>query len=171
MPEYRRAETAAPFGSMRVQPAGAPETGNGWLIDPEGLYGQLIELRDKYGNPAVIVTENGAAFEDRPNTGAHVTDDKRIAFLHAHLAAAHRALREGSNLRGYFVWSLLDNYEWLAGFKARFGLVYVDVQSGERTPKQSFEWYRRVIRSGAITTASAGNSRTPGPPHRSAAAG
>jgi beta-glucosidase len=147
-PEVRRAAPQARFGTEGVQRDGLPQTGNGWTIEPDGLYDQLIELRDHYGNPTVYVTENGAAFDDHVDRRRQVDDASRIAFLRAHLAAAHRALGDGANLRGYFVWSISDNYEWWVGFGARFGLVYVDVATGARVPKRSFDWYRQVIQSG-----------------------
>ena len=148
--DMRRAAPEARFGTESVKREGLPATGNGWTIEPDGLYDQLIELRDAYGNPAVYVTENGAAFTDRVNREHHVEDDDRVAFLRAHLASAHRALGDGANLRGYFVWSISDNYEWWVGFGARFGLVYVNVTTGERVPKRSFDWYREVIRTGSV---------------------
>jgi beta-glucosidase len=142
-PQYRRAAPERPFGTAGAAHPG-PRTGNGWLIAPRGLYEQLTELRERYRNPPVWVTENGAAYPDRRDDAA------RIAYLHAHLLSARRALADGARLRGYFVWSLLDNYEWLVGFGSRFGLVYVDTATGARTPKQSFFWYRGVIRSGSV---------------------
>lgn len=142
-PEYRRAAPQAPFGTAGAAPRG-PRTGNGWLIAPRGLYEQLLEFRDNYGNPPVWITENGAAFADR------IRDHGRIAYLRGHLRAAQRALAQGADLRGYFIWSLLDNYEWLVGFQSRFGLVYIDAATGARTPKESFAWYCRVIRSGLV---------------------
>ena len=149
-PEYRRAAPDAPFGTAGTAPEGRPTTDAGWLIEPAGLYQQLIELRDRYGNPTVYITENGAAFTDRPDASGRIDDRKRIAFLRDHIAAAHRALSEGTKLAGYFVWSILDNFEWRHGFDLRFGLVRVDVETERRVPKSSFDWYGQVARTGVV---------------------
>ena len=98
----------------------------GWPVTPEGLDEELASLRDRYGDLELYVTENGACFDDRLDADGRVHDDDRIAFLRDHLAAAHRALADGVNLRGYFVWSLLDNFEWAEGYSRRFGVVRVD---------------------------------------------
>jgi beta-glucosidase len=149
-PELRRSAPGARFGTESVKRDGVPETGNGWTIEPDGLYDQLIELRDAYGNPRTYVTENGAAFADSVDSKRRIDDEARIAFLRAHLTSAHRAHDDGANLCGYFIWSIADNYEWWVGFGARFGLVYVNAETGERLPKRSFDWYREVIASGAV---------------------
>jgi beta-glucosidase len=103
-------------------------------------------LRDYYANPKIYITENGAAFDDRPDNLSRIDDIRRIAFLRDHLMAAHRALSEGVNLAGYFVWSLIDNFEWRSGFKVRYGLVYLDPCSGWRVRKSSFDWYSKIAR-------------------------
>ena len=97
----------------------------------------LIRLRDEYGNPEVYVTENGACYDDAVGADGIVHDDDRIAYLREHLAAARAALAAGVKLRGYFVWSLLDNFEWAEGYSRRFGIVRVDF-ANLRTPKASF---------------------------------
>jgi beta-glucosidase len=145
-PEYRRSLPGAPFGTEGIVPIGVPLTDSGAVIDPDGLYQQLIELRDHYGNPKIYITENGAAFDDRPDSISRIDDLRRIAFLRDHLVAAHRALSQGVNLAGYFVWSLIDNFEWRSGFKVRYGLVYLDPCSGRRARKSSFDWYGKIAR-------------------------
>ncbi len=97
-----------------------------------------------------MVTENGAAYQDQVGLDGEVADPERIAYLHGHLLAAHQALAAGVDLRGYFVWSLLDNFEWALGYAQRFGLVHVDYETQARTPKQSAHWYRQVIAAGGV---------------------
>ena len=149
-PEYRYAAPGAYFGIDNMRPADVPKTDVGLLIDPAGLYDQLIHLRDRYGNTPIYITENGAAYHDNPDQEARIHDVKRIAFLREHLVAAHRAIVDGVNLQGYFVWSLCDDWEWRFGFTWRFGLVYLDIQSGQRTPKSSFDWYTQIVRNGVV---------------------
>ena len=119
-------------------------------MEPGGLYQQLVELREHYGNPPIYITENGAAFRDLPDASLRVRDSKRIVFLRDHLITAHRAISDGVNLRGYFVWTFLDSFEWRLGFSARFGLVFVDVANGKRAPKSSFDWYAEVVHSNRV---------------------
>jgi beta-glucosidase len=128
-------------------PAGAARTAMNWEVYPEALYRQLMELKERYGNPPVYVTENGAAFADRRSPDGRVRDPRRIGFLASYLGAVRRALDEGVDVRGYFVWSLLDNFEWAEGYGKRFGLVYVDYETQERIPKASFDWYRETVRN------------------------
>jgi beta-glucosidase len=126
-------------------PAGTQFTAMNWPIDAEGLTQELIGLRDKYGDLELYVTENGACYEDARAADGVVHDDDRIAYLRAHVAAMSRALAAGVNLRGYFVWSLLDNFEWAEGYTRRFGLVHVDFESLRRTPKASYRWLAEFI--------------------------
>ena len=121
-------------------------TAMGWPVQPDGLYDILQELKQLYGNPPVIVTENGAAYDDRLASDGTVADAARIAFLRDHVAEVMRARTDGCNVKGYMVWSLLDNFEWAAGYTRRFGLLYVDYPSQRRIPKQSFAWYRNIVR-------------------------
>jgi beta-glucosidase len=147
-PMYIAAAPNSLFGAwFGALPARMPTTHMGWPIVPEALTVQLRELRDRYGNPEVYVTENGASFTDTVETDGAVRDPLRIAYLEAHLRAARQALREGCALRGYFVWSLLDNFEWAEGFSRRFGLVHVDFKTLKRTPKASFGWLAALIRA------------------------
>ena len=116
----------------------------GWEVYPDGLYELLVRLRDDYELPPLYVTENGAAYADRRETGT-VHDPRRISYVDRHLAAIRRAIDDGVPVRGYFLWSLLDNFEWALGYSRRFGIVYVDYETLERVPKASFHWYRDVI--------------------------
>ncbi|CNG37119.1 beta-glucosidase B [Mycobacterium tuberculosis] len=125
--------------------AGPPHTAMGWPIVPEGLSDLLIRLSRDYPGVPLVVTENGAAFEDVPGPDGRVRDDARIRYLDAHLRAAHAALTAGADLRGYLVWSFLDNFEWAEGYGKRFGIVYVDYADQRRLPKDSAQWFRDVI--------------------------
>ena len=124
-----------------------PVTGFGWPVVPDGLRELLVSLRDEYGAalPPVFVTESGCAYDDEPDATGAVHDPERIAYLDAHLAAVARAVAEGVDVRGYFTWSLIDNFEWAEGYTKRFGLVHVDFATQRRTPKDSFAWYRDRI--------------------------
>jgi beta-glucosidase len=158
---YRRhTVTAHPGGSVRVKdapgsigawtivPPEAPVTAMGWAIEPAGLTELLVRLHEDYAPARVFVTENGAAFDDAPDAAGAVADSDRVAFLGDHLLAAHAAIEAGVPLEGFFAWSLLDNFEWSLGYSKRFGLVYVDYTTQERTPKESARWYRDVVRRG-----------------------
>jgi len=131
------------FGAV---PAGTRFTAFGWPIDPSGLTDALHRLRERYGNPEIHVTENGACYDDPVAPDGTVHDDDRVAYLRDHLTAARRALAEGVNLRGYFVWSLLDNFEWAEGYSRRFGIIHVDFASLKRAPKASYQWLSEFIR-------------------------
>jgi beta-glucosidase len=122
----------------------------GWLIDPEGLHDLLVWLRSRAPGLPLYITENGMAAEDYIDPEGGVDDSDRIAYLHGHLDAAARAIEEGVDLRGYFCWSFLDNFEWAEGFQKRFGLVYVDYATQRRTPKASAAFYARVISDNAL---------------------
>ena len=135
------------FGAwFGVVPNGTPLTAMGWPVVPDGLAEELVALRDRYGDPELYVTENGACYDDVVGGDGIVHDEGRIAFLRDHLAAARRALAAGVKVRGYFVWSLLDNFEWGEGFSRRFGVVRVDFATLERTPKASFAYLAGVMR-------------------------
>lgn len=122
----------------------------GWEVYPEGLYDVLGWLHFNYRFPAIYVTENGAAYPDRVGPDGQVDDPLRIAYLKAHFQSAARAIAAGVPLRGYFVWSFMDNFEWAYGYSKRFGLVYVDYETQRRIPKSSAHWYRRVIEANAV---------------------
>ncbi|EGX58442.1 beta-glucosidase [Streptomyces zinciresistens K42] len=131
------------------QPPG-DTTAMGWAVDPTGLYDLLRRLADDFPRLPLVVTENGAAFDDYAGPDGRVEDPGRIAYLRGHLAAVHRAIADGADVRGYFLWSLLDNFEWAHGYSKRFGTVYVDYPTGTRTPKASARWYAEVARSGVL---------------------
>ncbi|MBN1440836.1 MAG: beta-glucosidase [Anaerolineales bacterium] len=121
------------------------KTAVGWGIYPPGLTAVLENLRDRYGNPPVYITENGAALADTPDSRGFVEDWGRVDFLRGYLRAVHRAVAAGCDVRGYYVWSLMDNFEWAQGYDPRFGIVRVDYKTQKRTPKRSALWYREVI--------------------------
>jgi beta-glucosidase len=116
-----------------------------WEVYPQGLYDLLTRLTRDYHPPALYVTENGAAFADVPGPDGAVHDPRRVAYLEAHVEQVARAVAAGVPLRGYFVWSLLDNWEWAEGYSKRFGLIYVDYTTQARTIKDSGHWYSRFI--------------------------
>jgi beta-glucosidase len=118
---------------------GLPKSSMGWPIDPDGLHELLIRLARDFSPPPMYITENGVSGDDR------IDDQDRIDFLAAHLRAAHHAIADGVDLRGYFVWSLLDNFEWALGYDKRFGIVHVDYETLERTPKASAHWFRDAV--------------------------
>jgi beta-glucosidase len=128
-----------------VVPPGVQTTEMGWPVQADGLTELLGRLKREYPQVPLYITENGAAFADRVDPHGHVEDSRRIDYLREHVRAAHRALQGGVDLRGYFVWSLLDNFEWAEGYSKRFGLVFVDYGTQRRTPKGSFWWYRSLI--------------------------
>ncbi|MEU9004067.1 GH1 family beta-glucosidase [Streptomyces sp. NPDC048551] len=125
-----------------------PRTAMDWPVDAEGLYELLTGLRDRLPDVPLLVTENGAAYEDHVDPAGRVRDPERIAYLRAHLTAVHRAMARGADVRGYFLWSLLDNFEWAYGYGKRFGIVHVDFGTQRRTPKDSARWYADVIARG-----------------------
>ncbi len=135
--------------SMCLPPEGADLTDMGWEIYPQALYDQLLELKKDYGNPRVYITENGAAFKDEM-TALGVEDLGRISYLEKHLQAVSQARNDGANVQGYFVWSLLDNFEWAEGYAKRFGITHVDYATQKRTPKASYHWYQKAIREGGF---------------------
>lgn len=133
---------------LRAAPARqtrATYTETGWEVFPQGLSDVLVWVKERYGNPPVYVTENGAAFYDPPAAGDQISDPLRVNYLRRHIGAVGQALQAGCDLRGYFAWSLLDNLEWSLGFAKRFGIVHVDFETLQRTPKASAHYYSRVI--------------------------
>jgi beta-glucosidase len=122
----------------------------GWEVHPPGLYDLLMRLQFDYRFPAIYITENGGAFPDRLGPNGQVQDARRVTYLHDHLTWAARAIAAGVPLRGYFAWSLMDNFEWAHGYSKRFGLYYVDFNTLQRYPKASAHWYRRVIAANAV---------------------
>jgi beta-glucosidase len=152
---------------VRAGPAGAPVavqvvpdaelTAMGWEVYPQGLRGLLARVHHDYAPARIHVTENGAAFADGPGPSGHVADPRRVHFLRGHVEAARGAMADGVPLRGYFVWSLMDNFEWAQGLSKRFGLFHVDHATQRRTPRESAFWYRDAI--------SRGGAEAPAPEH------
>lgn len=123
----------------------------GWTVDPTGLHELIMRyVREAPGLP-LYITENGAAYEDKVDADGRVHDPERIAYLHSHLAAVRQAITDGADVRGYYLWSLMDNFEWAYGYAKRFGMVHVDYETLERTPKSSARWYGEVARTGALS--------------------
>jgi beta-glucosidase len=131
-----------------IPPAGLPVTAFGWAIAPDGLTEVLLQLQKRYGDrlPPLVISENGCAVDDVVDSEGNCDDPERVSFLAAHLDAVQTALDAGVDVRGFYSWSLLDNYEWAAGYTKRFGLVHVDFDTLQRTPKTSYGWLRDRIR-------------------------
>ena len=129
-----------PFSVQEIE--NVPVTDFGWPVVPEGLTELLTTFHERYGDrlPPVVITENGCSYEG-------VDDQDRIAYLDGHVRALHKAVEAGVDVRGYFVWSLMDNFEWAEGYARRFGLVHVDFETLARTPKASYGWYRDLLRA------------------------
>ena len=150
---YTRAVTrfeprAWPLRAAAVPQKRTTHTETGWEVFAPGLTSVLTWVKERYGNPPVYVTENGAAFFDPPTLdGDRLADPLRVDYLRRHLTAVHAAIEHGVDLRGYFVWSLLDNFEWSHGYSKRFGIVHVDFETQTRTPKDSARFYAEVIAS------------------------
>ena len=127
----------------------APHTDFGWPVVPEGLTEILLTFAERYGEalPPVMITESGCSYGDVPGADGRIKDDRRITYLDTHLAALREAIAKGVDVRGYFTWSLIDNFEWAEGFRQRFGLVHVDYETLSRTPKDSFHWYAEHIQA------------------------
>ncbi|MBF0688786.1 MAG: beta-glucosidase [Cellulomonas sp.] len=154
-PDGHRSSQVSPWvGADQVewlkQPG--PYTAMGWNIEPQGLVDLLLELHERYPELPLAVTENGAAFYDTVTEDGRVHDVERVAYLHDHLDAVGEAMDKGVDVRGYFVWSLFDNFEWAYGYDRRFGVVHVDYDTQVRTLKDSARWYRELVRTGEIPT-------------------
>ena len=151
---FCRWDDAHPLKVARAAPPeGAPRTVLDWEIYPDGLRQILTRLRDEYGNPDVYIAENGAAFDEAEGLGGNVDDTERVAFLDGYLRAAAEAIEEGANLRGYMIWSIIDNFEWAFGYRPRFGLVRVDYATQRRMPKTSYRWFAEVAATNALPVA------------------
>jgi beta-glucosidase len=141
---------AGPLRVGHVRMQGAPHTAMDWEIYPDGLREILTTIDARYDHPTLYVTENGAAFDEAPGPDGIVHDAPRREYLRDHFAAAHMAMGQGVRLRGYYVWSLLDNFEWAYGYSRTFGIVHTDYATQVRTPKESARWYAEVIRTNAV---------------------
>jgi beta-glucosidase len=150
----RQVVRAGPDGRVvHVRVPGSEYTDMDWEVAPDAFYDLLVRVTRDYAPPRLYVTENGAAYPDVPNHQGQVLDPERQRYLERYFAAASRAILDGAPLAGYFVWSLLDNFEWSFGYGKRFGLIYVDYPTLVRIPKGSYQWYRSFIaahRSAAV---------------------
>ena len=140
-------DSPVPFEQLNI--LGYPTTDFGWPVVPDSLREWLITLRARYraALPPIIITESGCSYGTAPDANGVVDDQDRIDYLDAHLRAVAVAVRAGVDVRGYYTWSLMDNFEWAEGYTQRFGLVHVDYDTQARTPKRSFDWYAETIRN------------------------
>jgi beta-glucosidase len=125
-----------------------PETDFGWEIYPPGIYDLLMKLKNEYKVQNIYITENGCSYGDGPNSEGKINDKRRIDYYHSHLTELKRAIEDGVPCSGYFAWSLMDNFEWAQGFSQRFGLIWVDFETLERIPKDSYYWYKEFLLTG-----------------------
>ncbi|HLK73069.1 MAG TPA: GH1 family beta-glucosidase [Streptosporangiaceae bacterium] len=137
-------------GVVEYRPGELERTTMGWLVDADGLYEILQEVSKQAPGLPLYITENGRAAEDYVNPQGEVDDFERVRYLQTHLEAAARAIKDGVSLAGYFVWSLLDNFEWAWGYQKRFGIIYVDFGTQRRIPKSSARFYSDVVRANAV---------------------
>jgi beta-glucosidase len=136
-------------GLVHIAPADGPSTIHG-VVDAAALRELLNRIRHDYGPVPIVIAENGVASPDTVGPDGRVDDAGRVAYLHAHLAALHDAITDGVDVRGYVMWSLIDNFEWVYGYSQRFGLIHVDRDTQRRTVKDSGHWFRQVIAANAI---------------------
>jgi beta-glucosidase len=163
----RNAPMAPPVRAAAAPQARAIHTETGWEVFARGLTDCLLQVRRRYGDLPIYITENGAAFRDPSRAARPRRDSLRVAYIRDHIRAAHEAIRRGVDVRGYFIWSLLDNFEWSHGYSKRFGIFHVDYATQKRTPKASARFYAEVIRTnGAALNARAGRESRPGPSGR-----
>ncbi len=155
-PDGHRSSEVSPWvGCDDVEwlPLPGPHTAMGWNIEPEGLTELLLGLHRRYPGLPMAVTENGAAFADEVSEDGRVHDLPRVEYLHDHIDAVGAAMDAGADVRGYFVWSLMDNFEWAYGYDRRFGIIRVDYPTGERTLKDSALWYRDLVATRTVAPA------------------
>ena len=146
-PNYVVASDKTPLGLwFGDAPANVPRSTMGWPVEPAAFGEILTRMHKRYGLP-IYVTENGTAYADKPTPQGKVHDEPRISYLKAYTAAMYEAMAAGVDVRGYFVWALLDNFEWSSGYSERFGLVYVDYPTQRRLPKDSFRWFADQIKA------------------------
>jgi beta-glucosidase len=144
-PLYAAASPDGPLFVCYGNPPGAELSDNGWIVDPDAFTDLLVRLKTDYPWESIFILENGAAYDDPAVERSRVADQKRTRYLHNHLEAVLEAREQGVPVNGYFVWSLMDNFEWAEGYSQRFGIVHVDYQTQERTIKESGRWYARII--------------------------
>ena len=143
--EMGRSVPFADLGARPVIPHAGEKTAMGWPVEPEGLKEMLVRIKEEYADVPIYVTENGRAVHDYIDPEGGVDDEERISYLDSHFRAAHEAIERGVDLRGYMVWSFLDNFEWAEGYSKRFGIVFVEYGTQRRVPKSSARWYSEVI--------------------------
>ncbi len=141
-----------PLYTTDVQPEGE-YTAMGWEVYPESFYQLLVQLHEDYNPGTIYVTENGAAYDDIVAEDGQVHDPQRVGYLEGHLTSVHRAIGAGAPIKGYFAWSLMDNFEWAFGYDKRFGIVYVDFETQQRILKDSAQWYAQATRKNGFTAA------------------
>jgi beta-glucosidase len=150
-PQYVRAADNHLHYVVENYPESYPHMWSPWLtMGPECIYWGVRNVCDLWKIPQIYITENGTSSSDVPTPDGHVADTDRMMYLRNHLANLHRAVAEGYPVKGYFLWSLMDNFEWADGYSKRFGLHYVDFKTQKRTPKLSAEWYKQVIAQNAV---------------------
>jgi beta-glucosidase len=149
--DYVRADASAAGYAIEQRPTSYPHMASPWInIDPEALYWAIRNPGDLWKPKELYITENGCSSDDVIDASGHIEDTDRVMYLRNHLTQLHRAASQGYPIKGYFLWSLLDNFEWADGYSKRFGLHYVDFKTQKRTPKRSAEWYREVIQRNAV---------------------
>ena len=121
-----------------------------WEIVPDAYYRQIMELKNRYNNPNIHLTENGCSFSDNVNKNGKILDVKRINFLKKYFKEVHKAIKNGAKIKSYFVWSFLDNFEWALGYGKRFGIVHVDFKTLKRIPKKSYYFFGELIKKNSI---------------------
>ena len=146
---HRYNKNSWPFYADGVK-ADLPYTDRNWPIDANTLHNLLIRLNDEYDVPKMYITENGCSYNDVLNEQGEILDYNRIDYLQRHFKAVYDAIEKGVDIRGYMVWSLLDNFEWAFGRYSRFGIIYHDFETLERKPKQSAIWMRDVIKNNGL---------------------
>lgn len=150
-PKWVRADDSAKGFALAPNPASYPHMASPWLfVGPDSLYWAPRHISEIWGVKEIYITENGCSSSDVPAPDGHIYDTDRVMYLRSYLHSLHRALTEGFPVRGYFLWSLMDNFEWADGYGLRFGIYYVDYETQKRTPKLSAEFYRQTIAHNAI---------------------
>ncbi len=150
-PTYVRADDSKLGFAVEPAPTSYPHMASPWLtLGPECIYWGVRNVVDLWSPKGIFITENGCSSDDVPNDAGQIEDVDRVMYLRNHLTHLHRAASEGYPVKGYFLWSLLDNFEWADGYSKRFGIHYVDFKTQKRTPKLSAQWYREVIAKNAV---------------------
>jgi beta-glucosidase len=144
-PDFVKHDDEQGFVSIDSELNNFERTEMNWIVYPQGLYDTIMYLHREYDQPNIIISENGAAYKDKINNNGRIEDTKRINYLVDHLTQVHRAIQDGVNLKGYYLWSLMDNFEWSYGYSKRFGIIHVDHESQKRTIKDSGYWYKETI--------------------------